>query len=48
MGLLFLSQIIQNPENLEKLMPGIEKMAEFGAAQRRSDEQAAKRGRKKS
>ena len=44
MGLFLMSQIFQNPESLEKLMPGLAKMAEFGAAQKKIDEQAARRG----
>jgi hypothetical protein len=47
MGLMLMSQFLQNPEGFEKLMPALEKLAEFGQGQKRVDQAIAKGGRKR-
>lgn len=46
MGMLLMQQFFQNPDAVEKLLPAIQKMAEFGNAQQRAEE-GNKGGRKR-
>jgi hypothetical protein len=42
MGMFLMTQFFQNPESAEKLIPAMQRLAEFGAAQRLQDEQNTK------
>jgi len=47
MGLLLMNQFFQNPDSVEKLLPVIEKFAEFGVAQKKIEAETEKRGRRR-
>ncbi len=47
MGMMLMNQFFQNPEGAEKLLPALQKMAEFGEAQKRAEKGVNRGGRKR-